>query len=100
MMQDITGGGPVQGEDWLKLSKKLAKRTRTDLGRIDETGKFKAIKKTKAKRDQQYLTVVKEFKADRISHEEYVRRVVKIRRMHDLPKTRKALMKALESDSD
>ena len=44
-MQDITGGGPVQGEDWLKLSKKLAKRTRTDLGRIDETGKFKAIKK-------------------------------------------------------
>ena len=100
MMVDITGGGPVKGEDWLTLSKKLAKRTRTDLGRIDETGKFKPIRKENAKRDKQYLTVVKEFKADRITHDEYVRRITKIRRMHDLPKTRNALMRALESDSD
>jgi len=100
LMADITAGGPVQGEDWLKLSKKLAKRTRTDLGRIDETGKFKAIRNEKAKRDQQYITVMKEFKADRINHDEYVRRIVKLRRMHDLPKSKKALLKRLESDSD
>ena len=99
-MKQITGGGEVKGEDWLHLSKKLAKRTRACLARIHETGKFKAVRNEKVKRDQQYITVMKEFKADRLTHEEYVRRIVKIRRKHDLPKTRKAILRALHSDSE
>ena len=59
---------------------------------------FPQALKTKAKRDQQYLTIVKEFKADRTRHEEYVRRLVKFDECMIFP--RKALMKALKSDSD
>ncbi len=42
--------------------------------------------------DQQYITVAKEFKVDHMTHTEYVRRIVKIRHIHDLLKTKKELL--------
>ena len=44
-----------------------------------------------------------EFKQNRISHEEYVRKIVELNRMHDplkLPKTRVALLRRLISSSE
>ena len=47
-----------------------------------------------------YKTVINEHKQGKIDHAEYVRKIVKLNRHKDLPKTRRALLRALESDSD
>ena len=95
-IKEICKAQAVTGEYWLALSGRLDKRTMNRLGRIDETGKFKSIRKEKQKRDKSYATVIREYKSQKISHEEYVRKIVKLRRMHELPKTKAALLKQLE----
>ena len=57
LMQQITGGGPVKGEYWLQLFRKLAKRTRARIARINETGKFKAVRSEKTRCDNQYMHI-------------------------------------------
>ena len=69
--------------------------------RINETGKFKNTDRdNKIKRDKSYKVVINQFKWSEIDHEEYVRKIVKLRRMHELPKTRKALLRRLEKSED
>jgi hypothetical protein len=71
------------------------------LVRIDETGKFKVIRDDKKTRDKSYARIINVYKAGKINHKEYMRRIVKLRRMHDLPKQRAVLFRALEkSDSE
>ena len=98
-INDICMGHEVRGEDWLQLNQRLDKRTLTRLHRIDETGKCKPTKKTKTRRDNAYATIIREYKAKRISHDEYVRKIVKLRRIHEAPKTRAALLRRI-TDSD
>ena len=50
-----------------------------------------------------YKTVLNAFKNDEITFDEYMRRIVKLNRKRDplkLPKTKKALMRRLHSDSE
>ena len=42
-----------------------------------------------------YKTVINEHKQGKIDHAEYVRKIVKLNRHKDLPKTRRALLRAL-----
>ena len=100
MVKQITGGGPVKGEDWLQLSRKLAQRTRARLARINETGKFKPVRKEKIRRDNQYMHIWHAFQNDEYSHTEYVRRIVKLRRKHDMPKSKKAFLRRLDRSLD
>ena len=58
----------------------------------------KKFEKKKA-RDKSYRTIINEYKCGDIDHKEYMRKIVKLRRMHDIPKTKIALLRRLE-DSD
>ena len=98
--REVTQRRNHTGWDWVKLSQRLEKRTNNRLNRIEESGKWKKVRKEKLKRDAQCKAIINEFKAERIDHDEYVRRIVKWVRQKDLPKTKKALMRALASDSD
>ena len=45
--------------------------------------------------------MIYEYKSGAIDHDEYVRKIVKLRRMQDIPQTKRALLRQLEdSDSD
>ena len=100
-MNICRGGKVTGGENCLKLGARLEKRTINRLGRIDETGKFKVIRDDKKTRDKSYARIINVYKAGKINHKEYMRRIVKLRRMHDLPKQRAVLFRALEkSDSE
>lgn len=64
---------------------------------------FKVLTEIIAKkiRDRAYATVIRKYKSGDINHEEYVRKIVKLRRIYELPKTKKALLRKLEkSESD
>ena len=67
---------------------------------VQETGKWRKKRKNQVKRDTQFKTIIREHKNGRVSDDEYTRKILKTVKMHDLPKTRRALLKALESDSD
>ena len=89
--------------NWLEWSRKLEKVACNRGARINQTGQFKATRPGKVKRDNQYITVLNEFKQNRIPHNEYVRKIVKLNRIHDplkLPKTKTALLRRLLSDSE
>ena len=45
-------------------------------------------------------TIINEHKQGRLTDEEYYKKILKTVRMHDLPKTRRVLLRALMSDSD
>ena len=49
-IRNICKGQKIIGEYWLCLSKRLEKRTKNRLGRIEETGKFKKVRKEKSQR--------------------------------------------------
>ena len=93
-------GAQVEGTHWLRLSSRLEKRSVNRLFRINETGKFKAIRDEKITRDRNYSTIINQYKRDDIDHDEYVRKIVKLRRFHDVPKTKKELLRRLEKSED
>ena len=71
------------------------------MGQLEEGYPWNKKNKNSIKTDKQYATIINEFKRGRIDHPEYVRKIVKCYKHHrDLPKTRRALMRALEADSD
>ena len=99
----ISNGEKKQGKHWLRVSARLEKRSMNRIWRINETGSFKKVRSEKKIRDKSYATVIREYKSGSIDHDEYVRKIVKLRRIHELPKTKKALLRKLEkseSDSD
>jgi len=96
----ITRGAQVQGEHWLELSQDLEKVCNDRLHQLENHGEWKKKNKKLIAKDKAFKTVIQEFKASRINHEEYVRKIVKLNRESDLPRGRRAVMRLLESDSD
>ena len=49
-------------------------------------------------KDRAYKTVIKEFCENKINHDEYVRKIVKLNKKSAIPKGRKAILKLLEDN--
>ena len=90
----------VQGEHWLELSQDLEKVCNDRLDQLANHGDWKKKNKKLISKDKAFKPVIQEFKASRIDHKEYVRKIVKLNRDSDVPRGRRAVMRLLDSDSD
>ena len=70
------------------------------LSQLNRHGIWKKKNKKVGVRDKAFKTVINEFKAGRITHEEYVRKIVKLNKQSDIPRGKRAVLRLLDSDSE
>ena len=100
LIKEICQDGRVSGENWLQLSRRLEKSAMDRLHQLKRHRKWKSKNKNLIARDKAFKTVINEFKAGRITHEEYVRKIVKLNKQSDIPRGKRAVLRLLDSDSE
>ena len=100
MMKRITKGATITGEHWLQLSAELEKEAMDRLYTIKKHRKWKTKNAKSIARDKAYKTVIQQFQEKRITHKQYVKKVVKLNRESDIPKGKRRVLRLLESDSE
>ena len=84
----------------MKLSRDLEKNTHNRLHQLHKKRKWKTKNANLIAKDKGFATIMGQYRKKLISHDEYVKKIIKANKKKKLPRGRRALEEFLESDSE